>query len=79
MEQLLLVTLKLGNLSLLAVVVSFELLHQLLVRLEEGRVLNERCNLVALVGFCLVWFRRNSWFSKIQVVSQGRVELDGPR
>ena len=34
MEQLLLVPLKLGDLSLLAVVVCFELLHQLLVRLE---------------------------------------------
>ena len=36
MEQLLLVPLKLGNLSLLAVVVGFELLHQLLVRLQQG-------------------------------------------
>ena len=40
MKQLLLISLKLTNLLLFAVVIGFELLHQLLVRLEQSRILN---------------------------------------
>ena len=63
-----LVPLKLGNLPLLPLVVHFKLLHQLLVRLEQSRILDEGRNLVALVGLCFVLSGGHVGLPLIQVV-----------
>ena len=78
MKQLLLVPLKLSNLSLLAVIVSLELLHELLIRLYQGWILNKRRDLVALVTVCLVLSSKTISVSLINIVGQGRVELYCP-
>lgn len=78
MKKLLLIPLKLGDLFLFPFVICLELLHQLLVRLDESRVLDERSDLVVLLALSLTqWLLR--LLSVVQVVSEGRVEVHSSR
>ena len=82
MEELLLISLQLTNLLLFAVVIRFELLHQLLVRLEQSRILDQVRSLVCLlilgqrvrVGGWRVRLGRRV----VEVVGERGVQSDGP-
>ena len=78
MEKLLLVPLELRDLPLLALVIRLKLLHQLFVRLDQSRILDERSNLVALVRLSVIhWLL--GLFAVVQVIYEGRVQVDRPR
>ena len=75
MKELLLIPLKLRDLPLFSFVIRLKLLHQLLVRFDQGGVLNEGGDLVVLFALSVV-----DWtlclLSVVKIVHESRVEAD---